>query len=179
MTALPVAGSQLAKQDAEPNPVPSALFYEDMEPGQSLTTSSHRIDQGELVEFAKTWDPLPFHVDEATGIEAFGSLTAPGLYMLAVKQRLIHRLPRQKVIASLGYDEVRFHAPLRPGDSVILRQEWVTRQPSQSKPDRGIVTLRFSLINQDGETVMSHLDTILVQRREVAAPGAPTAIADV
>ena len=89
------------------------------------------------------------------------------IYMLAVKQRLIHQLPTMKVIASLGYDEVRFTAPLRPDDTVVLRLEWVNRRISESKPDRGIVTVRFSLINQHGEAVMSHLDTILVRRREL------------
>jgi acyl dehydratase len=83
-----------------------------------------------------------------------------------VKQRLVHRLPPQAVIASLGYDEVRFHAPLRPGDTVVLKQEWVSRRLSSSRPDRGIVTIRFSLVNQAGVTVMSHLDTVLVKRRE-------------
>lgn len=173
MTAFLVASSELAGRGSRLGPVPSALFYEDMEPGQALTSPPQRIERDELVDFARIWDPLPFHVDEAAGIKAFGSITAPGLYMLAVKQRLIHRLPPLKVIASLGYDEVRFHAPLRPGDTVVLRQEWVSRRPSQSKLDRGIITLRFSLINQDGETVMSHLDTILVQRREVTAPSVP------
>ena len=123
------------------------------------------LERDELVKFAKIWDPLPFHVDEQAGINAFGSLTAPGLYVLAVKQRLIHQLPSQKIIASLGYDEVRFHVPLRPGDTVVLKQEWVSRRPSQSKPDRGIVVLKFSLINQHYETVMSHLDTIIVMRK--------------
>ena len=87
--------------------------------------------------------------------------------MLAVKQRLIHQLPAMKVMASLGYDEVRFTAPLRPDDTVVLRLEWVNRRISESKPDRGIVTVRFSLINHHGETVMSHLDTILVRRLEL------------
>jgi len=150
-------------------PVP-ALYFEDMEPGGYLSSPPQYIDRDELVAFAKIWDPLPFHVDEQAGIKAFGSLTAPGLYMLAIKQRLIHQLPAQKVIASMGYDEVRFHAPLRPGDTVVLQQQWVSRRPSQSKPDRGVVTLKFSLVNQHGETVMSHLDAILVQRRE--SPGA-------
>ncbi len=144
------------------------LYFEDMIPGKSLKSDPHLIDRDELVEFARAWDPLPFHINEQAGIAAFGSLTAPGLYMLAIKQRLIHQLPQQAVIASLGYDEVRFHRPLRPGDSVFLLQEWVECRPSQSRPDRGIVTLRFSLNNQDGQTVMTHLDTILVKCRQAA-----------
>ncbi|HAX20319.1 MAG TPA: acyl dehydratase [Hydrogenophaga sp.] len=167
MTAFLMTSAGQDDANSRPAQPTSALYFEDMEPGICLTSPPHRIDRGELVEFAKVWDPLPFHVDEQAGIQAFGSLTAPGLYMLAVKQRLIHQLPTMKVIASLGYDEVRFVAPLRPDDTVMLRLEWVDRRISGSKPDRGIVTVRFSLINQHAETVMSHLDTILVRLREL------------
>lgn len=142
-----------------------SLYFEDMEPGRSMSSQPQEISKQELVAFAKVWDPLPIHVDEEAGVKVFGSLTAPGLYMLAIKQRLIHTLPILNVIASLGYDEVRFHAPLRPGDTVTLKMEWISRRESNSKPDRGIVVLKFTLINQDGLALMSHLDTILVKRK--------------
>lgn len=145
------------------------LYYEDLEPGGGLTSAPHTVDRDELVAFAREWDPLPFHVDEAAGVAAFGSLTAPGLYMLAIKQRLVHRLPPLAVIASMGYDEVRFLAPLRPGDSVVLKAEWLERRASNSKPDRGIVKIRFSLVTQAGATVLGHLDTVLVRRRPAPA----------
>ena len=106
MTAMLMTGF---RQEAERIAPASVLYFEDMVPGLSLSSTSHHIERDELVKFAKIWDPLPFHVDEQAGINAFGSLTAPGLYVLAVKQRLIHQLPSQKIIASLGYDEVRFH----------------------------------------------------------------------
>ncbi len=141
------------------------LYFEDLEPGTGMTGAVHVIDRGELVAFAQAWDPLPFHVDEAAGVAAFGSLTAPGLYMLAIKQRLVHQLPPLAVLASMGYDEVRFLAPLRPGDSVTLKVEWLERRPSNSKPDRGIVKIRFSLVTLAGTTVLSHMDTVLVRRR--------------
>lgn len=143
------------------------LFYEDMQPGQKVLGASVVIDRSEMLAFANIWDPLPFHVDEEAGHAAFGDLTAPGIYILALKQRLIHQLPEQHaVIASLGYDEVRFHEPVRPGDTLTLVLEWLNRRPSKSKDDRGIVTVRLSLINQSETPVMSHLDTILVRRRE-------------
>lgn len=121
MTAFLMTGAGQDDANSPPAQPTSVLFFEDMEPGLCLTSPSHRIDRSELVDFARIWDPLPFHIDEQAGIQAFGSLTAPGLYVLAVKQRLIHQLPAQKVIASLGYDEVRFVAPLRPEDTVVLR----------------------------------------------------------
>lgn len=81
------------------------IFYEDMVPGGRLTVPAEPIDREEMVRFAKQWDPMPFHTDGSS---------APGIYILAFKQRLIHRLPKMAVLASFGYDEVRFHAPVPP-----------------------------------------------------------------
>lgn len=142
------------------------LFYEDMTPGDTITSPTVTVDRGEMVEFAKRWDPMPFHVDDEAGKAAFGGITAPGLFVLAIKQRLIHKLPdRHAVIASLGYDELRFHAPVRPDDTLQLKFECISRRESRTKADRGVVTVRLSLVNQSEVTVMSHLDTILVRRR--------------
>jgi acyl dehydratase len=151
----------------------SAFFFEDIAVGDRLTGPSATVERGEMVAFAEVWDPLPIHVDEAAGRAAFGSLTAAGIYILAVKQRLIHGTPFAggSIIASLGYDELRFLKPVRPGDRLTLAFEWVDKRPSGSKPDRGIVKVRFTLINQHGEAVMSHLDTVLVRRREYGGRG--------
>ena len=80
-----------------------------MTPGEGQIGPSVTVERNELVSFARNWDPMPFHVNEAAGIAAFGSLTAPGLYVLALKQRLIHELPEpHEVIASLGYTRCAF-----------------------------------------------------------------------
>ena len=143
-----------------------AVYFEDMVPGDVVKGPSIIVDRQELVSFAERWDPMPFHVDEKAGKAAFGGLTAPGIYVLALKQRLIHELPiPHAVLASFGYDEVRFHEPVRPGDRLTLLVEWVERKVSRSKPDRGIVKVRYSLRNQSGAIVMSHLDTVSVRRR--------------
>ncbi len=140
------------------------IHFEDMIAGQYMTSPAVVVDRDEMVDFAQRWDPLPIHGDSEVAVR-HGGPTAPGLFILAVKQRLIHQLPEHAVIASFGYDEVRFHHPLRPGDEVHLRYEFVETRPSSSKPDRGIVTVRLSLLRSDDEVVMSHLDTILVRRR--------------
>jgi acyl dehydratase len=142
------------------------LSYEDMVPGETLTSPAQVIDRDELVAFARIWDPMPFHVDEAAGLKAFGGITAPGAYMLAMKQRLVHRLPPMHVVASLGFDVVRFLQPLRPGDTVHVKLVWVSRRPSQSRPDRGVVRIRYALVNQAGAEVMTHFDNVLVRRRQ-------------
>ena len=132
------------------------IFYEDMVPGTGLSVPGRPIEEAEVVEFSRQWDPMPFHIDGSS---------APGIYILAFKQRMVHQLPTMAVIASFGYDEVRFHEPVRPGDTLSLSVEWVSRRESTSKPHAGIVTLRLSLFNQRKAVVLSHLDTVLVRRR--------------
>jgi len=132
------------------------IYYEDMTPGGRVVVQGEPVDRVEMTRFAKEWDPMPFHTDGSS---------APGIYVLAFKQRLVHRLPKMAVLASFGYDEVRFHEPVRPGDTLSLSVEWVSRRESTSKPHAGIVTLRLSLFNQRKAVVLSHLDTVLVRRR--------------
>ena len=105
------------------------------------------------------------HVNKAFALQ-HGGLTAPGIYLLAIKMRLVHSLPlRKSVIASFGYDEVRFHRPAHPGDELTLEQRWTDKRRSQSKSDRGIVIGRYSLINAADKVVMSHIDTLLMRLR--------------
>jgi acyl dehydratase len=141
------------------------IFFEDVTPGTAIHAGPYVISEHELVSFAAAWDPLPIHVDKAFAVK-HGGLTAPGIYLLAVKMRLVHSLPVQRsVIATVGYDEVRFHRPAHPGDELTLELEWTAKRRSRSKPDRGIVIGRYSLINAAGEAVMSHLDTVLMRLR--------------
>jgi acyl dehydratase len=141
------------------------IFYEDVTPGAVLRAGPYVIPEQELLDFAVTWDPLPIHVDKDFAAP-YGGITAPGIYLLAIKMRLVHRLPfRRTVIAGVGFDEVRFHRPAHPGDALTLELTWRDKRRSKSKPDRGIVTGRYALINAAGETVVSHLDTILMRLR--------------
>jgi acyl dehydratase len=141
------------------------IYFEDVIVGETLRAGPYVVTERELVEFAATWDPLPIHVDKSYAAQ-HGGLTAPAVYLFAIKMRLVHTFPlRRTVIAAIGYDEVRFLRPAHPGDALTLELQWTSKRRSQSKPDRGIVTGRYSLTNAAGETVMTHLDTILMQLR--------------
>lgn len=143
------------------------LYFEDREPGDVLLGSTFVVDRDELIEFARTWDPQPFHLDDQPADELFGpgGVTAPGVFIMAIRTKLLHATPETAILAALGWDELRFHVPVRAGDTLQLRQEWIDMRISSSKPDRGVQTCRISLINQLGVEVMSHIDTTLVRRR--------------
>ena len=141
------------------------IFYEDISPSAVLRAGPYVIPEQELVDFATAWDPLPVHVDKDYAAR-HGGLTAPGLYLLAIKMRLVHQLPfRRTVIAGVGFDKVRFHRPVHPGEALTLEGTWRDKRRSRSKPDRGIVSGHYALINASGETVLSHIDTILIRLR--------------
>lgn len=150
-------------------------FYEDIEIGAIVTSPPFTLERDELVRFAQRWDPLPIHIDDdvTNGLFGAGGVTAPGVLLLAISTRLLHQLPGtdfRAVIAAVGVDETRFHAPVHAGDSVRLQQEWISKRVSSSTPDRAVATCQHSLINQHDEMVLSHLNTALVRVRGDGTP---------
>ena len=145
------------------------LFLEDIEVGTTKTSPTFTIERDEMIRFAERWDQFSIHLDDAAADAAYGTggVTAPSAFLMAIRSRLLHQLPKIAMIAGAGWDEVRFHAPARPGDSLRAQQEFLACRESRSKPDRGVVTSRISLINQEGVAVLSHLDTTIVRRRGV------------
>jgi|RhiMetdeSRZDD1v2_1073273.scaffolds.fasta_scaffold20597_3 acyl dehydratase len=144
------------------------VFYDDIEIGTTVRVGSYRIEADDIVSYARRWDPLPVHIDEHAAKQTmFGGLTASGSHTLAIRTLLLHRVPIQDgVIAAGGWDEVRFHKPVRPGDELWLEVTWIAKRPSASKPDRGIVTAMMKLLNQDGDVVLSHRDVIIMRLRK-------------
>jgi len=99
-------------------PFIAVCTYDDLVPGEKHAVGSYRLEGDEIKEFAGRWDPMPFHVDEAAAKESmFGGLTACGTHLLAIRIHLIQRHGvNPYVIASLGYDRVKFLKPARSGD---------------------------------------------------------------
>lgn len=141
------------------------IYFEDIVVGVTLHAGPYIIPEQELVAFAAAWDPLPIHIDKAYA-SRHGGLTAPSSYLFAIKMRLVHTFPlRHSVIAAVGYDKVRFLHPAHPGDALTLELTWVDKRLSRSKPDRGVVTGRYSLHNAAGVLITTHLDTVLMRLR--------------
>lgn len=143
------------------------FFYDDIQIGKSDSYGSYDLTKEDIIEFAEKWDPMPFHVDEGVcESNIHGGLIACGVHLLGIRMILTHNMPAlDAVVASFGYDEVRFKAPARPDDTLTLHAEWTEKRESNSRPDCGIAKLNYSLLNQNGDTVLSHADTLLVKKR--------------
>ena len=124
----------------------------------------------EIVAFAREFDPQPFHVDEeAARRSPFGGLIASGWHSAALCMRMIVSMlgPDSGSLGSPGVDELRWLKPVKPGDELSVHVEVLEAVPSRSKPDRGLVKLRYTMRNQNGEDVMSMIALGLVLRRPV------------
>jgi len=143
-------------------------YLDDLRVGEQFHSGSYEVTEAAIIEFAREFDPQPFHLDrEAAGGSIFKSLVASGWHTAAITMRLLVTcgLNLGGGAVGLGADELRWPRPVRPGDVLRLKLEIVEVRPSRSKPERGMVRLRYETRNQKNETVMTLMATALVPKR--------------
>lgn len=142
-------------------------YFEDFVVGDKLTVGSIRVTRDEIIEFAKRYDPQPFHIDEEAARKSiFGGLTGSSTHTFALSSQIHHQGKDEiALVANLGSKDLRFPSPLRPGDEITLISECLSARISRSRPELGIVTTHGVLTNQRGETVMEMTTTFMVARR--------------
>jgi acyl dehydratase len=134
----------------------STLYLDDFAVGQRFALGSKTITAAEIVDYARDYDPQPFHLDEDAAAETpFGGLVASGWQVGAIAMRLLvdNLLSRAASLGSPGLDKVQWLAPVRPGDTLTMSGLVREVIPSRSKPDRGVVMSRYEMHNQRGELV--------------------------
>ncbi|MGP0073265.1 MAG: MaoC family dehydratase [Bryobacteraceae bacterium] len=143
------------------------LYLDDLEVGRRFTSGTYVMESARIKEFAAEFDPQPFHLDEAAAqASIFKGLAASGWHTAAVAMRLLVRdgLPFAAGIIGLG-GEIAWPRPTRPGDVLRVESEIVEINPSRSKPNQGIVTVRSTMLNQNGEAVYVFSAKILVPKK--------------
>ena len=147
------------------------LYLEDFHVGQCFTSGTHVMDAQEIKAFARQFDPQPFHLDEeAAKRSVFGGLVASGWHTAAISMRL--QVESGLLIAGgmigLG-GELTWPRPTHPGDVLVVVSEVEQVTPSRSRPDRGMITMRSTTLNQNDEAVQVFTPKVVVQRRQVGA----------
>jgi acyl dehydratase len=143
-------------------------YLEDFAVGQTYGSPRLRVDEARAVDFAKEFDPQPFHLDDkAARGSIFGGLAASGWHTAAMTMRLLveGELTPAGGIIGLGFDEFRWPRPVRPGDELHLTSEILEVRPSKSRPDQGLVKVRTTTFNQNNEPVQITVGNLLVPRR--------------
>lgn len=151
----------------QPAGKPQGLYLEDLYIGQQFVSGKHSMEEARIREFAREFDPQPFHLDEAAAkASVFGGLSASGWHTAAVAMRLLvdGGLPLGNGIIGLGGD-LAWPKPTRPGDTLHVESEILEIVPSRSKPNQAIVKVRSTTLNQNGEPVHSFTSKCLVFKR--------------
>jgi acyl dehydratase len=146
-------------------------YFEDYTPGAVYEYGYITVSQTDMLDFARAFDPQPIHTDlEFAAAGPFGGLIASGWHTAGIMMRLFadHCLSRVASLASPGIDELRWPAPVRPGDSLRLRATFVEARRSRSKPDRGLVRTQAELINQNDQVVLTLTAMNIIRARHPA-----------
>jgi len=132
------------------------MRFEQLYEGQTFTTEKHLVTLEEMLSFAKNYDPQLLHTDPSFAEKSmFGGLIASGLLTLSIGWGLFIRadILGADSRGGIGMDDIRFLAPVYPGDSLYAEVAIENLRPSRTKPDLGVITMLFSIKNQHDKPV--------------------------
>ena len=111
----------------------------------------------------------PVHVDHAYAEQTeFGRPLVDSTFTVALVTGQSVTDVSQNVFANLGWDEIRLPAPVFEGDTIYSQSEVLEKRESKSRPDVGIVKVKTTGFNHDGEVVITFNRTIMVYKRKHA-----------
>lgn len=149
-------------------------YLDDFKPGQRFEGSTRlRMDEARMKTFATEFDPQAFHLDDAAARDTvFRGLAASGWHTAAVTMRLLvdSGVNPAGGIVGAGFDELGWPRPVRPGDELHVESEVLDVRISKSRPGQGVIKLRTTTLNQDGQAVQVMVGNLIVPRRPDATP---------
>lgn len=147
----------------------ASRYLEDFEIGQVFDGRNRvRVDAADIVRFAAEYDPQSFHLDEAAARRSvFDGLAASGWHTAALTMRLLvdGDLDIAGGLIGLGFEELRWPRPVRPGDELRVRSEVLEKRESKSRPGQGLLKMRNATLNQRDEPVQVSVGTLIVPCR--------------
>lgn len=146
------------------------LFFEDLVPGTSRRFGRYEVTREEVLEFARKYDPQPFHLtDEGAAETHFGRLAASGWHTCSMTMAMIVAdmavAPRAQQ-GALGIDAVRWPRPVFPGDVLNCEMELLEKRLSASRPGFGILRSQVTTFNQTGDPVLHMTPATMVRTRD-------------
>jgi acyl dehydratase len=148
---------------------PNVRYLDDLQVGTLWKTRGRTITEADILTFA-TWsgDMHPLHTDEEFARQTqFGGriFHGPGALAIAFGLEMGLGWKLGSALAFLGIRDWNMLAPIRIGDTLYVAEEVVDIRPSTSKPDRGVVTTKVQVLNQDGVVCQEGLWAVLLAKR--------------
>jgi len=145
-------------------------YLEEFEPGQKFGSGRLSVDAASIKSFAAEFDPQPFHLDEESARDSFfKGLAASGWHTAAMTMRLLveSELKLAGGIIGAGFDSMHWPRPVRPGDELHVESEVLEVRPSNSRPGQGMLKVRCTTLNQQGDPVQVFVGNLIVLRRPI------------
>lgn len=150
-------------------------YWEDFPVGKVREFGNYRVTAEEIMDFARKFDPQPFHLSEEAGkASLFGGLCASGWHTCAMTMRMMcdEFLLETASLGSPGLENIRWIKPVRPGDTLRVRSVVLEARPMESKPHVGLVKVRWETLNQNNEEVAQMEGYGMYRRRDPVPPKA-------
>lgn len=144
------------------------IYLEDYEVGQTYRSARLIVSEAEIIAFARSFDPQPFHLDaEAAKGTFFQGLAASGWHTAALTMRLLveGELSPAGGIIGAGFEELTWPRPVRPDDELHVVSEVLEVRRSSSRPTQGMLKVRSTTFNQDDEPVQRSVGNLVVMAR--------------
>ncbi|MBL4740223.1 MAG: MaoC family dehydratase [Sneathiella sp.] len=142
--------------------------WEDFPVGRIDEFGNRLVSEAEIIEFATEFDPQPFHIDkEAAAEHFFGGIIASGWHTGSMLMRMLvdEMLINSTSMGSPGVDELRWKAPVRPGEILSVRSEVTSSTAHKYKSDRGFTKFSFVVSNEKGEVKLTMISSILFLKK--------------
>jgi acyl dehydratase len=153
-------------------------YFEDLEIGRTVNLGSHTFTREEIIDFAKRFDPQPFHLDdEAAKASLFGALCASGWHTSSIwlRHMIDHRAREADFIRfqggrpakygpSPGFEKIRWLKPVFVGDMLSFTTRLKEKVESRSRPHLGLLLWENEGVNQKGELAFSVISKVFVER---------------
>lgn len=147
----------------------AGLWFEDLAVGQTFKHAMRRTvtETDNLLISALTHNPAQLHLDADYMKDSdYGRILVNSTFTLGLMVGIsVGDTTLGTAVANLGWDEVRFPAPVFIGDTLSVETEVAELRDSKSRPEAGIVTFIHRAHNQRGELVASCRRSGLQRRR--------------
>lgn len=156
---------------AAPESSDAMLHFEDFTVGDRWTLGPFCLEEAEIIEFGRKWDPQPFHTDPvAARSSPFGGLVASGIHTLAavIRAQYDEMMSGVAAVGGVGFDSLRFRGPVRPGQPLIGEIEVVETSPRWPGRDWGQVTFHLRIALETGEELLRFDNRVLIWHRDAS-----------
>ena len=138
------------------------IYFEDCTVGKQWQGNSFELIEADIIEFAKKWDPQPFHADKELAKESYyGGITAPSAYLFAIASKLFNEIDEYAGIGSVQ-SEFKIPQPARAGEQLTFTLSCVESRVSETKPDRAVVTFGLTLTTTKGVVVFDGRSVVIM-----------------